>query len=81
MHRAMLTLLFRYYNQLNSKKMVDDEGAAFKGSIQQQEMNNTLTLLYVLVEVGRWQLKDAQIPTIRQAIGMLAHVYDCMIAN
>ena len=80
MHGAMLTLLLRYYNQLASKKNMDDEGAAFKGSTQQQEMNNTLTLLYVLVEVGRSQVEDAQIPTIRQAIGMLAQVYDCMIA-
>lgn len=37
-------------------------------------MNHVLTLFYVLVEVGRWQVTDGQTPSIRQAIGMTAHI-------
>lgn len=64
------------------KAQVNGEAPALQGYYnQQQEMNNILTLLYVLVEVGRWEVSDGQTSSIRQAIGMGACFCHYTIAN
>ena len=40
-------------------------------TLDKAEMNNVLSILYVIVEVGRWQVSDGEIPSIRKTIGRM----------
>lgn len=54
----------------------DDDAVGGDGSISprllvQIEINQTLTILYIIVEVGRWIDSEDGDPKIRQAFGMI----------
>ena len=55
--------------------MAADEAA------KQQELGNVLTILYLVVEVGRQQAAAGEDATIQQEIGRGICVYHCNIAN
>lgn len=79
---AKLIPLTRNETQSGFKAQPNGEATASQGYYnRQQETNNILTLLYVLVEVGRWEVTDGQTPSIRRAIGMEARSCHYTIAN
>lgn len=79
---AKLISLTRNETQSGFKAQANGEATASQGyHNRQQETNNILTLLYVLVEVGRWEVMDGQTPSIRRAIGMEARSCHYTIAN
>ena len=55
-----------------SSPMKDDEIASIR-FLKQIEINQALTALYCMVEVGRWQIAMSKNPSIRHAISMTAH--------
>lgn len=49
--------------------MKDEEMASMR-FLKQIEINQVLTALYCVVEVGRWQISESKETSIRQAISM-----------
>lgn len=50
---------------------VDGDGSTPPKLLVQIELNHTLTILYTIVEVGRWIDSEDGEPKIRQAFGMI----------
>ncbi len=50
---------------------VDDDDSAPPKLLTKIELNYTVTIIYTVVEVGRWLYNQGGETTIRQAFGML----------
>ena len=53
---------------LNDTSVMKDEEVASMRFLKQVEINQTLTVFYCIIEVGRWQITEKNEPSIRQAI-------------
>lgn len=72
----MLQALLIAIGHRDTRESADDEVADGDGStprklLVQIEINHTLTILYSIVEVGRWIDSEDGQPQIRQAFGLI----------
>lgn len=54
---------------LSDDHVMNDDGSTSLKFLTQIEINHALTVLYVLVEVARWQDNQDETPKIKQAFG------------
>lgn len=57
------------------EEAVDGDGSTPAKLLVQIEINHILTILYTIVEVGRWIDSEDGNPQIRQAFGVIPNLY------
>lgn len=65
-----IDLKTRDSDMLNDTSLMKDEEIASMRFLKQIEINQALTALYCIIEVGRWQITEKKELSIRQAISM-----------